>query len=65
MKKWILIGLAVVAAILIAGAVRFFAVTPEKIDRAQNKVKPIALDITPKARALQATLDVCKEAAYK
>ncbi|QPF82910.1 dipeptidase [Bradyrhizobium genosp. L] len=58
MRKWLRIGIAVVAAVLIVGAIRFFAVTPEKIDRAQNKVKHIAFDVTPAAHALQATLDV-------
>ncbi|MGY3494873.1 dipeptidase [Bradyrhizobium sp. USDA 4502] len=58
MRKWLSIGLALVAVVLIAAAVRFFAVVPERIDRAQNRVQRVALDITPAATALQATLDV-------
>ncbi|MCC8936484.1 dipeptidase [Bradyrhizobium sp. Arg68] len=58
MRKWLLIGLAVVAAVLVAGGATVFAFGPEKIDRAQNKVQHVAIDITPAAQALQATLDV-------
>ncbi|MCP2218550.1 MULTISPECIES: membrane dipeptidase [Bradyrhizobium] len=58
MRKWLSIGLGLIVVVLIAAAVRFFAVTPERIDRAQNRVQRVALDITPAARDLQATLDV-------
>ncbi|MGY4171534.1 dipeptidase [Bradyrhizobium sp. USDA 4529] len=58
MRKWLSIGLALVAVVLIAAAVRFFTVVPERIDRAQNRVQRVALDITPAATALQASLDV-------
>lgn len=58
MRKWLLIGLAVVAAVIVAGGATVFAVMPERIDRAQNRVQRVALDITPAAQALQATLDV-------
>lgn len=58
MKKWISIGLALAAAALVIAAARFFAVTPGRIDRALNRVVPVALNITPAAQALQATLDV-------
>jgi microsomal dipeptidase-like Zn-dependent dipeptidase len=58
LKKWISIGLALAAAVLVIAAARFFAVTPGRIDRAQNRVVPVALSITPAAQALQATLDV-------
>ncbi|UGY16017.1 dipeptidase [Bradyrhizobium septentrionale] len=58
MRKWLSIGLALIAVALVAAAVRFFTVTPERIDRGQNKVQRVALEITPAARALQATLDV-------
>ncbi|VIO77558.1 dipeptidase [Bradyrhizobium ivorense] len=58
MRKWLLIGLAVVAAVLVAGGATVFAFGPEKIDRAQNKVQHVAIDITPAAQALQTTLDV-------
>jgi microsomal dipeptidase-like Zn-dependent dipeptidase len=53
-----LIGVAVVVATLIIAAVRFFAITPGKIERSQNKVVPAPLSLTPAAQALQATLDV-------
>ncbi|MGY3587903.1 membrane dipeptidase [Bradyrhizobium sp. USDA 4341] len=58
MRRWLSIGLALVAAVLFASAVRFFVVTPERIDRGQNKVQRVTVDITPAAQALQATLDV-------
>jgi membrane dipeptidase len=58
LKKWISLGLALVALALIIVTARFFAVTPGKIDRSQNKVAPIVLSITPAAQALHATLDV-------
>jgi membrane dipeptidase len=58
LKKWISIGLALVALALIIVAARFFAITPGKIDRSQNKVVPVDLSITPAAQALHATLDV-------
>ncbi|PAY04422.1 peptidase M19 [Bradyrhizobium sp. UFLA03-84] len=57
-RRWLSIGLALVAAVLAASAVRFFVVTPERIDRGQNKVQRVAVDITPATQALQATLDV-------
>ena len=58
MRRWLSVGLALVVAVLFASAVRFFVVTPERIDRGQNKVQRVVLDITPAAQALQATLDV-------
>ena len=58
MRRWLSIGLALVAAVLFASGVRFFVVTPERIDRGQNKVQRVAVEITPAAQALQATLDV-------
>ena len=58
MRKWLSLGLALVAAVLVAAAVRFFVITPERIDRGQNKVQRVAVDVTPAAQALQATLDV-------
>src|ERR1700753_3278660 len=58
MREWILIGLAVVLVVLLAFAVRFFVVTPGRIERAQNRIVPVALNITPAAQALHATLDV-------
>ena len=58
MKKWLLVGLAVVVAALIIAAICFFAVTPGSIDRSQNKVVPVPLSLTPAAQALQGTLGV-------
>jgi membrane dipeptidase len=58
LKKWVLIGLALLVAVLIVAGVRFFATTPETIDRSQNKIEPVPLSITPAAQALQSTLDV-------
>jgi membrane dipeptidase len=58
MKKWVWIGVAVLATCLIIAAVRYFAITPGGIDRARNRVVPVPLGITPAAQALQATLDV-------
>jgi membrane dipeptidase len=57
LKKWVLIGLAVISASVVAG-IFYFKTTPGKIDRSQNKVVPVALNIMPAAQALQATLDV-------
>jgi membrane dipeptidase len=56
LKKWVLIGLALLVAVLIVAGVRFFATTPGKIDRSQNKIEPIPLSITPAAQALQSTM---------
>ena len=58
MKKWVLIGLTLAVAALIIVAVGYFMTTPGKIDRSQNKVVPVALNITSAAQALQASLDV-------
>ena len=58
MKKWILIGLSIVVVVMLGFAVRFFVVTPGQIEQAQNRVKPVALNVTPAAQALHATLDV-------
>jgi membrane dipeptidase len=58
MKKWVLIGLTLAVAALIIAAVGYFKTTPGKIDRSQNKVVPVALNITSAAQALQASLDV-------
>jgi membrane dipeptidase len=58
MKKWVLMGLTLAVVALVIAVTGFFATTPGKIDRAQNRVKPIPLDITPAAQALQSTLDV-------
>ena len=58
MKRWLSIGFAVVVAALIITAVRFFAITPGKIERSQNKVTPVPLGVTPAAQAVHSRLDV-------
>ena len=58
MKKWVLIGLALVISASVVAGIFYFTTTPGKIDRSQNKVVPVALNIMPAAQALQATLDV-------
>jgi len=58
MKKWISIGLSLVVAALIIAAIGFFATAPGKIERSQNKIEPVPLNVTPTAQALQSTLDV-------
>ena len=58
MTKRILTGAAIVAVSVVIGVAAVFALTPADIERGQNKVVPVPLNITPAARALQATLDV-------
>jgi membrane dipeptidase len=58
MKKWIWLCIAAAAIGFLGGAVLHFIRTPVAIDRRQNRVVPVALNITPAARALHATLDV-------
>ena len=58
MKKWILTGLALAFVALVIVAIRFFTVTPGRIENSQNRVVPVPLEITPAAQELQATLDV-------
>jgi membrane dipeptidase len=58
LKKWVLIGLALVISASVVAGIFYFTTTPGKIDRSQNKVVPVALNIMPAAQALQATLDV-------
>jgi microsomal dipeptidase-like Zn-dependent dipeptidase len=58
MKKRILTGLAIVTVSVVTVTASVFAVTPADIERSQNKVVPVPLNITPAARALHATLDV-------
>jgi microsomal dipeptidase-like Zn-dependent dipeptidase len=43
---------------VVIGITAVFAITPADIERSQNKVVPVPLNITPAARALHATLDV-------
>jgi microsomal dipeptidase-like Zn-dependent dipeptidase len=58
MKKWIWLCIAAAAIGFLGGAVLHFIRTPVAIDHRQNRVVPVALNITPAARALHATLDV-------
>ena len=54
MRKWLL-GLV---ALLIIAAILFFILAPGMVEKSMNKVQPVALRITPRALALQKTLDV-------
>ena len=54
MRKWLL-G---VAALLLVAAIAFFIIAPGYVENSMNKVEPVALKVTPRARALHATLQV-------
>jgi microsomal dipeptidase-like Zn-dependent dipeptidase len=54
MRKWLL-G---IMALLIIAAILFFILAPGMVEKSMNKVQPVALRITPRALALQKTLDV-------
>jgi len=54
MRKWILGGFG----LLLVAAIAFFIFAPGIVENGQNKVEPVALNITPRAEALQKTLDV-------
>lgn len=54
MRKWLL-G---ILALLFVAAIAFFIVAPGYVENSMNKVEPVALKITPRARALHATLQV-------
>lgn len=54
MRKWILGGLG----LIVVAAIAFFVLAPGIVENAQNKVQPVALNISPRALALQKTLDV-------
>lgn len=58
MKKWILTGVAVAVTVLLGFAVRFFVVMPGRIDRGQNRIAPVALNVKAAGQGLHATLDV-------
>src|ERR1044071_7519828 len=58
MRQWISRSLATFAAVILVLVVAFFVVTPGRIEGAQNRVVPVALNVTPAAAALHATLDV-------
>jgi microsomal dipeptidase-like Zn-dependent dipeptidase len=54
MRKWLL-G---ILALLAVAAILFFVLAPAIVEKSMNKVQPVALRITPRALALQKTLDV-------
>jgi microsomal dipeptidase-like Zn-dependent dipeptidase len=54
MRKWLL-G---IAALLLIAAVLFFILAPGMVEKSMNKVVPVTLKVTPRALALQKTLDV-------
>ena len=48
----------VALALLLVAAILFFILAPGMVEKSMNKVQPVALRITPRALALQKTLDV-------
>ena len=54
MRKW----LWGILALLILAATAFFLIAPGYVEKSMNKVVPVALKITPRARALHATLQI-------
>ena len=58
MKKGIFAGPAIAAVSVVVGIASVSAITPADIERSQNKVVPVPLNITSRAQALQAMLDV-------
>ena len=56
MRKW-LWGILAAASEIVAAAA-FFLLAPGIVERSMNKVEPVALNITPRARALHATLQI-------
>ncbi|MDY7524705.1 dipeptidase [Sphingomonas sp. 10B4] len=50
--------LAGVAVLIVLGLIAFFALAPGIVERSMNKVEPVALAISPRARALHATLQI-------
>lgn len=50
--------LAGVAVLIVLGLIAFFTLAPGIVERSMNKVEPVALTITPRARALHATLQI-------
>src|SRR5689334_5084369 len=58
MRNWTLTGPAIVVAAVTVGVATVFATTPADIERSQNKVVPVPLNLTPSVRALQTSLDV-------
>ncbi|MGH6614943.1 dipeptidase [Sphingomonas sp.] len=54
MKKW----LWGILALIVLGAIAFFVFAPGLVEKSMNKVEPVALKISPAARALHARLQV-------
>lgn len=54
MRKWLLGALA----LLILAAIAFFVIAPGYVENSMNKVEPVALQVTPRARTLHATLQI-------
>lgn len=54
MRKWLL-G---IAALVVIVAILFFVLAPGMVEKTMNKVEPVALEVGPRALALQKTLDV-------
>ena len=54
MRNWLLGALA----LILVAAIAFFLFAPAMIERSMNKVEPVGLEITPRARALHARLQV-------
>jgi membrane dipeptidase len=54
MRKW----LWRLLALLVLAAIAFFLLAPGIVENSMNKVEPVALKITPRARALHATLQI-------
>ena len=54
MRKWIIGGLA----LIVIAAVAFFTLAPGMVERSQNQIVPVPLNISSRAQALQQTLDV-------
>ncbi|OPY94211.1 hypothetical protein A5906_14740 [Bradyrhizobium sacchari] len=54
-----------VARVLLGFAIRFFVIAPGRIERGQNRNAPVALNLTPAAQTLHATLDVADMHADK
>ena len=54
MRKWLLGGLV----LILVAAIAFFVFAPGIVENQQNKVQPVAFTVSPRAAALQKTLDV-------
>jgi membrane dipeptidase len=58
MRTRILIRSAIVMAALATGVASVLAITPADIERGQNQIVPVPLNVTPSAEALHRSLDV-------